>query len=348
MNKKILGIFVVTLMIGATVVPVLGVMDVDKSKVEDASANIQTITLIPTGDATVIQSEPTKRTGHEMVLNVKTWWGGLYECRTYVQFDLSQIPVSSSQVNSAILRLYRYDTAIHLGDMSIEIPHHAFHVKSSWDESTIRWSYKPKTTYEDHWPFGDTCASCKIKRDIMDDGWKEWDVTSCLRSGHGEHGWMIKHSLVPNEAITLVNSFSFTSKESYDPSNDHRPQLVVTYGGDGPSDDMVEITQPEPLWIYLNGKKLSKISFPEEANVAVILAGGLQIRANAYSSSGINRVEFKLGDMNGRVQESIDYSEPYEWDWTDTPGFNIYELNARAFDNAGGSGEDNFLMIKLR
>ena len=349
MERKIIGIFVVTLLI-MTMLPVAGTVNIDRTKVKNASTNFQnTDTLYPIQDSYVdinhrlkggMWVKEYKNHGSAHSLVVVTGMAPLqafYEpSRIFIQFDLSSIP--RSEVTSATLRLYRFATGI-WGPISVqgeEIHHHVYEVESSWDEDTITWSNQPDAD--------DFVACCKIKRHYNDDGWKEWDVTSSVKGTGSHYGWMIDNDMIPAK---YLNVFSFISKDAwYGWGEDRGPQLVVTYG-DGPSEVVVEITQPEPLWVYLNGNRLFKITYPEEIPVAVLLNDGLVIRATASAPAGINRVEFNIGDMNGGTQNFIDYDEPYEWDWTDTPGFNVYELSAKAFDNAGQSAEDNFLMIRI-
>ena len=144
--------------------------------------------------------------------------------RSFIQFDLSSIPVPRSQVTSAILRLYRFDTGVYGPPQDMEIHHHVYEVKRQWDEDTITWVKQPN-----YYRYGFS-ACCLIKRDIHDDGWKEWDVTASVRGTRCYYGWIIRHWVLQPGPRNVVKHFTFYSKESWYPGGeDLRPQLVVTY-----------------------------------------------------------------------------------------------------------------------
>ena len=326
--------------------------------------SVQTMTLYPTDDAFSSTQFgefgfPHRKTGHSQTINVGefnnifslgyTSWG-------YIQFNLSEIPVPLSKVTLARLQLYKHVTAgwpVKNASALVRINLHC--LSSGFDEDLIRAN--DHLNYEK-----DPVSYCWMTRGTEDNGWKEWDVTECIQNWKGLWGWALVMSPYHRPVDSTCNIINFYSND-WPPQ---KPELVITYEGEGPATELtVDITQPEDMWIYLNGIKYMRITpwlinlissliswfnVPPDFNgpIAVLLGGYLLIKVNADAPSGIDRVEFSMISLFSPDQQSTDISPPYEWFWNDMhPGINVYGLNVKAFDNTGDSAEDNMLLFRF-
>ena len=357
-NKKILSLMLVLFFIDASVV----FTDAEDEKNEniydemflDVQSKIKSnaITLYPTDDAYRTNNLGSwgDKTGNQLNLVVEQRRYFSRESWTLIKFNLSQIPVYRRYVTSAVLRLYKINSG-NSGNLSANLRVNIYESKMShdWQEEDIK-CYGPYYGFFSHEinSYRDCFGFCMMKRGNADDGWKEWDVTDSVRGWGGLGGWVIALSPyhVPPNEDGMVHTVRFESKESM-----HAPELIITYEGEGPQDEVnVRIIQPENMWVYRNGQKWFKALSSFDLPIVFLFGGSLRIQADAGAPSGINRVEFKIGDWFTRnLQEYIDYSAPYEWNWNDPRfGPNIYELNVTAYDKMGNSASDGLLMIRFR
>ena len=321
---------------------------INKKNNDQPVSNAQTITLYPTDDAFSSTQYhgfgfTHRKTGHTQTINVGefdnifalgyTSWG-------YIQFNLSEIPVPLSEVTLARLRLYKQVTVgwpVENQSALIRINLHCLY-EPGFNEDEMKAN--------NHLNYEQDCTSyCWMTRGRKDNGWKEWDVTDCLQNCNGLWGWALVMSPNHRPVDSSCNIVNFYSND-WPPQ---KPELVVTYGGEGPATELtVEITQPEDNWVYLNGIRWMRLPQGFNAQIAILLGSYLRFKASADAPTGINRVEFSIGSMFSPDQQYTDISPPYEWFWNDArPGFNAYELNVKAFDNTEDSVEDNVLLIRF-
>ena len=315
----------------------------------------QSITLYPTDDA--YQSSQAgvfgfehltwdRLTGNDQKMNVGMFSNIMalpYESWAYIRFNLSQIPGSVEDVTSAVLRLYKHVTTgwggRHNASAIVCINLHELDGPPGLDETTVKQGAHHPMRHQEK-----SCSYCYMERGTTNNGWKEWDVTSCIQNNGGQYGWVLimdPHHLPVDATANIINFFT----KEWSP---YIPELIVRSGGEPPDELSVKIVQPENMFIYSNGQKRMRLPFSLNAPVAVLYGGNLEIKVEAYAPSGIDRVEFHMGDMGNRKQDFTDYSAPYTWFWSDARrGFNIYELNVEGFDNTGASAEDNFLLIRV-
>jgi len=92
----------------------------------------------------------------------------------------------------------------------------------------------------------------------------------------------------------------------------------------------VGITQPKPGWMYVN-LFMGLINWKYPILFTTLVLGPIEVKATASDiQSGIDRVEFYLGND----LKYNDTTSPYSWDWQHVTFF-PYELRVIAYDNAG-------------
>lgn len=359
-NKKILSLILALFFIDASVVFTGADSENEKNEniYDEMFLDVQskitsnTLTLYPTDDAYISTQFGTSgiKTGnqqHIMVENFKNIWSIPYVSWGVINFNLSQIPVSSRRdITSAVLRLYKHNTVVWDGNQSAKLRVNLHEIKRGpWQEEDVKCTGQLTLPNYERDPF----SYCIMQRGINDNGWKEWNVTSSVKNWGGRYGWAIVissyHLPMPAQTEGRVNSLAFYSKDL----TQYIPELVVTFNGES-LELYVKINQPENMWVYRNSQKWFKVLSSFDLPIAFLFGGRLRIQADAGAPSGINRVEFKIGDWFTRnLQEYIDYSAPYEWNWNDPRfGPNIYELNVTAYDNTGNLASDGLLMIRFR
>jgi len=173
------------------------------------------VTLCPTDDAYVDSENPASNYGGTSYLYVETdiWsWSSSPPdyMRSYLKFDLSQIPVEpniTTTITSANLKLYSgiYGNSVSVG---------AYQCSNSWDEDTITWNSTPTT---DSAPI-DTIL-------VVHDGtWYTWDVTGSVQDSINNN---ISIMLKSERTEYGYESLSFNSKDGY--SETLHPKLEITY-----------------------------------------------------------------------------------------------------------------------
>ena len=169
------------------------------------------VVLCPTDDAYVNSDNPATNYGGTGSLYVDTdIWGyspSDYR-RSYLKFDLSQIPVEpniTTTITSANLKLYSsiYGNSVSVG---------AYQCSNSWDEDTITWNSTPTT---DSTPID-------IILVVHDGTWYTWDATGNVQDSINNISIMLKSERTEYG----TESLSFYSKDF---STTYIPKLEITY-----------------------------------------------------------------------------------------------------------------------
>nr|QNT35476.1 hypothetical protein EKMJPAOO_00026 [uncultured Methanosarcinales archaeon] len=179
------------------------------------AAQIYHIELCPTDDAYVDSDNPTTNYGGTSSLCVATTiWSSIppeYE-RSYLKFDLSQIPVEPSittTITSANLKLYSsvYGNSVSAG---------AYQCSNSWSEDTITWN---STSTTDSTPIDTVLV-------VHDDTWYTWNITESVQNSINDD-ISILLKITPERTEGGHESVSFCSKDRS--SEELRPKLEITY-----------------------------------------------------------------------------------------------------------------------
>ena len=217
MKNKLVGILVCTLLTVAAVLPVAGIMNVNKTNIKMSTTPLtcspHSMGLLPTGDSWVDDGNPGNNYGTDVILWVVDYGPG-WMARSYLQFDVSVIPADAI-INDAWLCLWYWNFDDY-GTPEIG----AYRVDGSWDESTITWNNQPSfsSTYEDVVPLGPPGPP----------GYVCWNITTLTQ------GWF--NGSVPNYGVVVkcvsetgdpMKMKMFRSKEWTNVNE--QPYLVVNY-----------------------------------------------------------------------------------------------------------------------
>ena len=173
------------------------------------------IELCPTDDACVYSENPTTNYGGTSSLHASThiWNSDSYPDeyrRSYLKFDLSQIPVEPNiitTIKSANLKLYSS-----ISGQSVSVG--AYQCSNSWGENVITWNSTPPA---DSTPIDTVLV-------VHDDLWYSWDATGRVQDSINDN---ISLMLKSERTEYGTEHLSFNSKEQ---SNDAlRPKLEITY-----------------------------------------------------------------------------------------------------------------------
>ena len=96
----------------------------------------------------------------------------------------------------------------------------------------------------------------------------------------------------------------------------------------------VIITRPD-RYIYVRDNETIPFIIP-------IIVGKLTVKAEAYSSEEVEKVEFYLND----ILQYTDVEEPYTWTWEKSP-FGFYRIEAKVYDKGGKSAFDSVFTIRV-
>ena len=173
------------------------------------------VVLCPTDDAYVDSDNPANNYGGTSSLYVDTdIWSSSYipdhYRRSYLKFDLSQIPVEpniTTTITSANLKLY---TSIYGNSVSVG----AYQCSNSWSEDTITWN---STLPADSIPIDTVLV-------VHDDTWYTWDVAGSVQDSINDN---ISIMLKSERTEYGYESLSFYSKDGY--SETIHPKLEITY-----------------------------------------------------------------------------------------------------------------------
>ncbi len=179
------------------------------------AAETYQVVLCPTDDAYIDSENPTTNYGGTSSLYVDTdvWksnaFTNQYE-RSYLKFDLSQIPVEpniTTTITSANLRLYSsiYGQSVSVG---------AYQCSNSWSEDAITWNSPPTA---DSTPIATVFV-------VHDDTWYSWDTTGSIQDSINNN---ISIMLKSERTEYGYEHLSFNSKEHY--SEELCPKLEITY-----------------------------------------------------------------------------------------------------------------------
>lgn len=159
------------------------------------------------------------QTSKELSAVAWSYNGGLSLTRTYISFNLAQIP-ANAEIISAKLSLYGLPSSVvspqgNQGDNQIVIQE----VTGNWNESTITWNTQPSTSGTNQIGMGPFTGTFNL--DLAD-----IDVTLLVKSMHSvtekTGGFCIR---LKDE--TVYKSLVFASSEYPDASK--RPKLVIVY-----------------------------------------------------------------------------------------------------------------------
>ena len=173
------------------------------------------VVLCPTDDAYVDSKNPTTNYGGTSYLYVDTdIWNSdtipnQYE-RSYLKFDLSQIPVEpniTTTITSAKLKLY---SSISGSSVSVG----AYQCSNSWGEDAITWNSTPTA---DSTPV-DTVSV------VHDDTWYTWNATGSVQDSINNN---ISIMLRSERTEYGYERLSFNSKEHY--NEEMYPKLDIIY-----------------------------------------------------------------------------------------------------------------------
>ena len=96
----------------------------------------------------------------------------------------------------------------------------------------------------------------------------------------------------------------------------------------------VIITRPD-RYIYVYDNEAIPFIIP-------IIVGKLTVKAEAYSSEGVEKVEFYLNN----IIQYTDVEEPYTWIWEKSP-FGFYKIEVKVYDESGKTASDSIFVIRL-
>ena len=96
----------------------------------------------------------------------------------------------------------------------------------------------------------------------------------------------------------------------------------------------VIITRPD-RYIYVRDNETIPFIIP-------IIVGKLTVKAEAYSSEEVEKVEFYLNN----ILQYTDVEEPYTWTWEKSP-FGFYRIEAKVYDKGGKSAFDSVFTIRV-
>jgi hypothetical protein len=173
------------------------------------------IELYPTDDAYVNSENPTNNYGGTCLLYADTdiWDSDTtpnqYE-RSYLKFDLSQIPVEpniTTTITSANLKLY---SSISGSSVSVG----AYQCSNSWSEDVITWNSTPPP---DSTPMDTVLV-------VHDKTWYSWDATGSVQDSINNN---ISIMLKSERTEYGYESLAFNSKEHY--NEELCPKLDITY-----------------------------------------------------------------------------------------------------------------------
>lgn len=172
-------------------------------KIYNSSSTLQIFQPGPSGkDAFVYQLNPNTNYGNNTTLSLERRTSRL--CRTYIQFDISELG-SSGNVDSSFLNLYQY-RQVAANSLTIQCRR----VTSSWNEGTITWNNQPS--------FTSTSVSSITTNS---NGWKRWTATNYVR------GWF--DGSYPNYGFILISSPEGGTATSYIKnlySSDYTPNFL--------------------------------------------------------------------------------------------------------------------------
>ncbi len=186
-----------------------------------------TITLQPDGvtgkDAYIQTSLPSTPQPNYTEFDAIDWTvsGNEFTSRSFLQFDLSQIPVGST-INSAFLSLYGVPGSGNSQGSTGSNTCNLQRVTSAWDENTITWSNQPTATNQNQVTLNQSSSTTQNYLDV--------DVTNLFQdivdNAGGNFGILIK--LVSEQ---LGNSMVLGSSDNTDAAK--HPKLVITYTPEG-------------------------------------------------------------------------------------------------------------------
>jgi len=158
--------------------------------------------------------------GNEVEIPSLAWTinGTLYVERSFIKFDLTSIPASST-ILTAYLSLYAVDVNDPIGQhSSMSGPNNGWieRVTASWDESTITWNNQPAVTLQNH---VELPASGSPSQNYIGD---VTQLTQDILNASVNYGFRLK---LDNESY--YRRLNFYSSDCSIPSK--RPKLVVTY-----------------------------------------------------------------------------------------------------------------------
>ena len=179
------------------------------------AAETYQVVLCPTDDAYIDSANPTTNYGgtSQLYADTDVWksdaFTNQYE-RSYLKFDLSQIPVEpdiTTTITSANLRLYSsiYGQSVSVG---------AYQCSNSWSEDAITWNSPPTA---DSTPIATVFV-------VHDDTWYSWDTTGNIQDSINDN---ISIMLKSERTEYGYEILSFNSKEHY--SEELCPKLEITY-----------------------------------------------------------------------------------------------------------------------
>jgi len=229
MKKKMLGIFVCTLLIATTTIPATALKNFDNintqcitSNITIASTNSDSIILYPVADTFVGEHHPDENHGTEGHILISDKYGATsdYDARGLVLFNLSEIP-SGSIILSATFSLYyyKYDDTDPVGR---EITCHR--INEEWKELKVTYNNMPDS------------ESVEFSSQFLPPsyGWVDWDVKTeiegLINGTITNYGWMIRDYKDPWGTYDIPQQYYY-SKES---SQNKPPTLVIDYIANDP------------------------------------------------------------------------------------------------------------------
>ena len=173
----------------------------------------QAVTLSPTDDAFVDETQTTTPLGDRDYLIIRRMSLTGFRLHTLIRFDLSSVP-SGAMINSANLNLHYYL----FGDSDpVGRPLQAHRITASWSEDTVTWNNQPGY---DATPVASTPAPASY-------GWIQWDVRGdaqdFINGTYSNYGWKVMDFAPTNNSMIY-----FRSKEYAD--SNYAPYLEVEYG----------------------------------------------------------------------------------------------------------------------
>jgi PKD repeat protein len=225
-------------------------------------------TMIPTDDAKVRSTNPTRNYGSDTTLRARA---DSPEWRSFVQFDLSSI---TGIVTDAVLRLYATDGSSTGG---------SFHyVDESWSESTI--------TYESAPPLDDPITAAGA---IADDSWLEINVTAAVQAdGDGLVSFGVESP--------SANSVFYSSKEGANP-----PELVITSTTQPPvapvsAFSVSPVSGTAPLVVtFTDQSSGTPTSWAWDFDDDGTVDSTIQNPVHTYGTAGVYKVSLTVGNAGG-------------------------------------------------
>jgi len=172
-------------------------------------AQQSTKVLNPIADLSIFKDDPELAVGNEIWLRVSYYQGGKEERRSYLKFDLKDIP-PNSEIVSAKLLLY-----LDMGGRPSKVGVH-YSSDNSWEENKVCWNNAPSF---------EKTASYVNETIWFDKTWYYWMVTQDVQKALDNR--LLTLVLIPNATAEDYFSDFFYSKDCVHP--DLIPRLEVSY-----------------------------------------------------------------------------------------------------------------------